>query len=183
MNLFWLYGGRMLYRRTARLYNQPHLIKIILEATQMLSTALTLLGEGERAPYRPTHRRHPCTVWCARRRSNFVRCCRLALALCAEYRRRCPGKVHKCEALLRRMRRSPPSTPSTPPEYATPPRMGWVGRRFQVPLAMDAEFYHDNACEAYRRWVLHKLRTNPHFGRDRRMPRLRRRLEALCLQR
>lgn len=106
MNLFWLYGGRMLYRRTAQLYNQPHLIKIILEATQMLSTALTLLGEGERAPYRPTHRRHPCTVWCARRRSNFVRCCRLALALCAEYRRRCPGKVHKCEALLRRMRRS-----------------------------------------------------------------------------
>ena len=57
--------------------------------------------------------------------------------------------------------------------------MGWVGRHFQVPLAMDEEFYNDDACYAYRSWVLHKLRTNPHFERDRRMPGIRAELEQM----
>ena len=180
MNTFWLSRS---YRRNARLYNQIHLIKMILEGCQQLSTALHLLGLGVHAPYKPTHQRHPCTVWCAQRRSNFLRLCRLNLALCHEYTcRRKPAKNHACEDKIRCMSQLPRKLwrHAPVPSYAKPPVMGWVGRRFQVPLAMDPEFHREDACTAYRLWVLHKMRTNPHFQKDPQLPRKIRKLEKLC---
>ena len=49
--------------------DDKRLIKMILETAQILSTAVILNG-GE-APYRPTHVKHPATLWAARTRSNF----------------------------------------------------------------------------------------------------------------
>ena len=45
--------------------------------------------------YKPTHRNHPCTVWTAANRSNFLWLCNHGIALCWEYNKRY-GREHKC---------------------------------------------------------------------------------------
>lgn len=39
-----------------------HVVKMVLETAQILSTVKTLLNE-EGAPYKPTHVNHPCVTW------------------------------------------------------------------------------------------------------------------------
>ncbi len=68
-----------------------HVVKMILESAQMMST---IIG----GPYKPTHANHPCTIW-ARKRTNFEWLSKHALALCHEYTLRY-GKFHKCQAII-----------------------------------------------------------------------------------
>jgi hypothetical protein len=42
---------------------------MVLETAQLLSAALHLNGVG--APYKLTHRNHPCTTWVAESKANF----------------------------------------------------------------------------------------------------------------
>ncbi len=70
----------------ARYHADQHVVKMILESAQMLCTVVNL--SGGKAAYRSTHTRHPCTVWAARSRSNWIWLRRLALALNGEYRYR-----------------------------------------------------------------------------------------------
>lgn len=58
-----------------------HVIKMILESAQMLSTILD-------GPYKPTHRNHPCTQWVGESRSNAEWLWLLTDALNLEYRGR-----------------------------------------------------------------------------------------------
>jgi hypothetical protein len=76
----------------ARFHCDKHVVKMCLEAAQMLST---VAGVG----YRPTHQNHPCTLWAAHSLSNYRWLWRLCHALGVEYHYRY-GKVHKSHILL-----------------------------------------------------------------------------------
>lgn len=70
-------------RACARYHADSHVVKMILESAQMLCTVL--FENSMEAPYRPTHRRHPCTLWAGRSLSNWIWLRNLALALNREF--------------------------------------------------------------------------------------------------
>lgn len=56
--------------RCARYHNDKHVVKMITESAQLLSTAVRLSGID--AGYRITHRNHPCAVWARESLSNWM---------------------------------------------------------------------------------------------------------------
>ena len=71
-------------RRCAQSHCDLHVSKMILESVQIMCTALS--EHGLEAPYRPTHRKHPCVLWAARSYDNFLWLGNLAEELNREYR-------------------------------------------------------------------------------------------------
>lgn len=57
-------------KKSARYYSDKHLIKIILEAVQILCTAVNL--SGGTAAYKSTHINHPINKWCRKSLSNWI---------------------------------------------------------------------------------------------------------------
>ena len=70
-----------------------HVVKMILESAQLLSTAHFVL-DGVQVGYKPTHKNHPCAVWCRTTRSNYSWLYAHFCALLDEFTFR-TGKVHK----------------------------------------------------------------------------------------
>lgn len=98
MNLFWL--SRNL-KRNARYHCDQHVVKMPLEAVQLLYTAVILLSPDsswrENAPwnkagtergYKATHVNHPLAIWVRQSKTNYLHCADYALSLCAEYKKR-----------------------------------------------------------------------------------------------
>ena len=77
---------------SARLLADRHVVKMPLEAAQVLCT---LTG----GPYKPTHARHPVTLWAGASRVNAAWLLAHGGTLCDEYTRRF-GRVHACAAVL-----------------------------------------------------------------------------------
>lgn len=75
-----------------------HVVKMILESAQILSTVHYLVdGEGCRSGlYKPTHTRHPSVVWAADRAENYHWLSLHLEALCDEYSDRY-GRCHKTQ--------------------------------------------------------------------------------------
>ncbi len=135
MNIFFL---DLDPTRAAQAHCDRHVVKMILESTQLLWTAQHVLaGEGSLCiridddvlsrPYKPTHRNHPCAIWARASFGNYMWLCALAAALVTEYHYRYPaGKVHACEAHLRWLTAHPPAllsrtaNPLTMPARAMP---------------------------------------------------------------
>ncbi|MCX5836164.1 MAG: hypothetical protein NTX62_04190 [Deltaproteobacteria bacterium] len=80
MNIFVLDRN---IRMCARYHADQHVVKMILEGTQMLCTVIN--QNGGNAPYKSTHVKHPCTQWVGRSLSNWLWLRRLTLALNREY--------------------------------------------------------------------------------------------------
>lgn len=70
----------------ARALHDRHVVKMVLETAQMLCTIGRELGLSP--PYRPTHAKHPCTIWAATSRENAEWLVAHGQALCNEYTRR-----------------------------------------------------------------------------------------------
>ena len=81
MNIFVLDEN---IEKCARYHCDQHVVKMILESTQMLCT--TLNKQGVKTPYKPTHANHPCVRWLDQSYTNFQWLKSLALALNTEYR-------------------------------------------------------------------------------------------------
>jgi Pyrimidine dimer DNA glycosylase len=126
-----------------------HVVKMILETAQLLSTAHRLLDgtqyidktktgrnvkrwrlpdERETVLYSATHINHPSAVWCRETSDNYKWLYRHFLALCMEYKHRY-GKVHKCMDMCDHLCSYPryiklgdltPVTPAMPDEYKVP---------------------------------------------------------------
>lgn len=95
MNIFAVHTDPQI---AASYHCDKHVVKMILETSQMLCTVLN--DRGIETPYKPTHRNHPCTKWAAESRENFQWLLSLGFWLCVEYRSRY-GKTHKCEEIIR----------------------------------------------------------------------------------
>lgn len=70
MNIFYLDSDPW---RAATYHNNAHVIKMILESAQLLSTAHRVMEPGlsARKCYRATHINHPCAVWVRASRENY----------------------------------------------------------------------------------------------------------------
>lgn len=130
MNIFYLDKDA----HTAASYHcDKHVVKMPLETAQMLCTALYL--HGVTAPYRPTHVKHPCVLWTARSRGNFLWLCELGKELCKEYTLRY-GKTHRSECIILWAERSADVIPS--------------GLFNAPPQAMPDEYKRPKCVDAYR---------------------------------
>ena len=114
MNIFFL---SMSIKRCVRYYFDKHVIKMILEYTQLLSTCYFILNQdlakqylNDNLIYKPTHINHRCNIWIRQHYNNYMFVCELALALCDEWRYRYNHcKIHACESKLKFLLTHPPS--------------------------------------------------------------------------
>ena len=74
-----------------------HVVKMIVETAQMLCTAASKLGH--QVPYKPTHAKHPCTLWAGESLSNWNWLVKHGMALCEEYTLRYK-KIHKTQSII-----------------------------------------------------------------------------------
>lgn len=95
MNIFYLDEHD---QKAAEYHCDKHVVKMIVETAQMLSTAHHVLGINIPAQflYKPTHKNHPCNVWVRETTCNYQWLAALGQDLCAEYEFRY-GKIHACQ--------------------------------------------------------------------------------------
>lgn len=161
MNIFYLDHNT---RTCARYHNDKHVVKMILESCQLLSTAhrlldgtantIQLLNKNNKLVnkivyvlpskrrdelfYQATHINHPSAKWARENRANYHWLACLTTELCHEYTRRY-GKVHKCyqTGLVSELQSYPENLVD--------------GEFCQPPQAMPDEFKVDNdSISAYR---------------------------------
>jgi len=120
----------------AKMQCDKHVVKMILESTQLLSTALWL--NNEHGPYKPTHVRHPCTLWTAKSLSNWLWLHTHAQALSKEYTFRY-AKIHACDKIISNM-----TKPTTINDLGLTP---WA-------QAMPKQYKNDDVVKAYRTYYI-----------------------------
>jgi hypothetical protein len=103
MNIFILdYNTKL----AAEYHTDKHVVKMIVETAQLLSTAHRILDSGllssemENGLYRSTHQNHPCAVWTRQASDNYRWTYNLLVDLLSEYTHRY-GRVHKTSELLK----------------------------------------------------------------------------------
>lgn len=102
MNIFFL---SLKPSKCAKMYCDQHVIKILLEITQMLYTAWHLIGlpddwnpplsKSGHPGYKVAHPNHPMTMWVRSSRKNYMFSVELGCALALEYKSRF-NKYHAC---------------------------------------------------------------------------------------
>lgn len=93
MNIFASYDCPV---KCAETLDNKRVVKMILETSQILSTAIYLHSNVHFSGlYRPTHIKHPCILWAAKTRSNWDWLFNHFIALLSEYALRYE-KTHKC---------------------------------------------------------------------------------------
>lgn len=137
MNIFYLDHDPV---KAARYHCDKHVVKMILETAQLLSTAHRVIDGDEHADahgmYKATHRNHPSAVWVREAFGNYLYTHQLFRALLAEYTRRY-GRQHKTGRLLETLAIPPFNMPHEP--WFTPVR-----------LAMPDEYKSEDAVASYR---------------------------------
>lgn len=123
--------------KCAEYHNDKHCVKMILETAQLLCGVHWLCGV--QAPYKLTHKNHPCSIWARQSMANYNWLLNLGLALCKEYSYRY-GKTHKCEAVISWCRSN---TPNIPQNTLT-----------EFPQAMPEQYKSESAVTAYRNYYL-----------------------------
>lgn len=94
MNIFALHSEPSI---AAQYHCDKHVVKMIVETAQMLCTVKHI--HGEEAPYKPSFKNHPCTIWARESEENYQWLCELGTALCSEFERRY-GKEHKTKGII-----------------------------------------------------------------------------------
>jgi len=147
----------------AQMMCDKHVVKMIVESAQMLSTAHRVLDGKQYIELSAKNRRikrwkhtsdyveellykasfvgHPCTQWVMENDQNYFWLAEHAYELCREYTRRY-SKVHKSQYVLSYLHRRKPMNISTA-DYVTP-----------FAQAMPEEYRNSNAVEAYRAYYL-----------------------------
>ena len=139
-----------------------HVVKMIVESAQMLSTVHRMLDGDEERPsksgktmvkywklpdsredilYKAVHMYHPCTVWTAECCMNYDWHYKHFIALCDEYKYRY-GKEHMTYGKLATMLRNKPR--NIPHEQQMTP--------FKLAMGSNPECMLEDAVESYRRF-------------------------------
>lgn len=159
MNIFYLDNDT---EKCAEYHVDKHVVKMILEYCQLLSTAHRLL-DGVQEPgisktgrnvkryrlmdardqkvYQATHINHPSAVWARASEENYLWLADLLNKLSKEYTRRY-GKIHKCESdgLIALLQQAP---------------RGIANSKFTQPTpAMPDEYKSDDSIESYRTYYI-----------------------------
>ena len=150
MNIFYLDHD---VRKCAEMHNDKHVVKMILEYAQLLSTAhrvldgVELIGLSDSGRkkkfwtlgdsrdytlYKATHINHPSAVWVRKSVQNYMWLAEMLEVLCGEYTYRY-GKVHKVERdglmqlLKNEFPKNLPVAPFTEPTPAMPDDVKIIG--------------------------------------------------------
>ena len=160
MNVFALHQHPI---AAAKMHCDKHVVKMILETAQLLSTAHRMLdgtlekrdsvsgktkikywvleeSNMENVLYRATMMNHPCAIWIRETDANYMWAYNLFVGLCDEYTHRY-GKVHKTDALLRDAL------------MFTPKNIKRAGLT-KFPQAMPDDVKHEDSIVAYRQYYL-----------------------------
>ena len=97
MNIFILDADT---QKSAQYHCDKHVVKMILEYAQIMSTVQYLQGVKNSVLYKPTHAHHPAVLWASKSVANYQYLYNLWLALCQEYTKRY-GKQHATYTKLR----------------------------------------------------------------------------------
>jgi hypothetical protein len=100
----------------AQYHTDKHVVKMIVESAQMLSTAHHISGTSDiikEMVYKPAYANHPCTVWARESSSNYFWLVDLFNALLKEYNRRYK-KEHSCLVLSFLFQTKPSNIPDGP---------------------------------------------------------------------
>lgn len=179
MNIFYLSHKPS---RCARWHCDKHVVKMILETTQLLYTAHWVLAAaaGTVPDFRsaPTlvsnpdqhgyisikNKKHPCAIWTRASLEHYAWLCHLGMALCEEFQHRFgKHKAHSCEEHIYWLVNHPPPT-LKPTGWSEPPK------------AMPDEYKRGDSIRSYRvyykenkgavRGILHySKRHQPHWLR------------------
>ena len=136
MNIFVLDRNPVV---AAQMQCDRHVVKMVLESAQMLSTAVNLLGGKGR--YKSNHVNHPCSVWARETLGNFLWLYDHGMALAKEYTERY-GKRHKSEAVIQ----------DCMDEIRPLPLYGL--KHTPHPLCMPDEYKTDDVVQSYRTFYL-----------------------------
>lgn len=131
--------------KAAAAHCDTHVVKMILETTQMLCTVRHMAGNPVPDGYKPTHANHPCTKWVGASIGNYKWACRLLFWLHQEYKHRY-GRIHASWRLWH-------------PAYSPPMPMRTAGGfPFQTPFvfAGPPECVRPSVVESYR--ALYRLK-------------------------
>jgi hypothetical protein len=94
MNIFALDKDPLI---AAQMMCDKHVVKMILEGCQMLSTvhSLDTVQDNKITLYKPCFHNHPCTIWARASKSNYYWLANHTFELTNEYSSRYYGKIHK----------------------------------------------------------------------------------------
>ena len=136
LNIFFLSPNP---KRCAAQHCDKHVVKMIIEYAQLLSTAHHVIdGDAARSDiYRVTHKNHPSAVWVRQSAEHYGYVKDLLVELCGEYTRRY-GKVHKTERTVLPALLLPPKN--------MPMNGGWTN----PPQCMPDEYKAATTVQAYR---------------------------------
>lgn len=119
----------------AQYHCDKHVVKMILEEAQMLSTVHRQCGYDGDELYKSTHKHHPCTVWAGETTSNYSWGYSLFVALLNEYTFRY-NKIHASYRLLDALAYPPSAVP--------------IGELTEWPQAVPEDVRCEDPVEAYR---------------------------------
>lgn len=130
--------------KNAEYHCDAHVVKLILEASQMVSTAYNLCNNEKLVgPYKTTHKNHPICIWTRSSINNYAWMAGYGLALCREYSHRY-GKTHSCESKLYWL--------LTRIDQLTIPYSNLQSPNQAVPVELKEENSWDGAVIAYRNY-------------------------------
>jgi len=137
--------------QAARALCDKHVVKMILETAQMLSTAHRLT-ESPQADfvYKPTHANHPSTKWLRSSQIAYKHGLQHLRALFAEYTHRY-GKRHATERLLPHLSQVPDALPDLP--FVEPPQCMYDECRGLDTIAAYRDYYRVRRSEIDMRWT------------------------------
>jgi len=166
----------LLSRKFGKHLCDQHIVKLPLEAVQLLYTAWAVLHPDEawreHAPYnkqgtargyRATHINHPWAKWVRATMANYLFCADYAIALCVEYTRRY-GKVHAIEGHARWLRSKGPPALNVGKFWEHTPFPLCVQETSSAPVALTL----DEAIDAYRNYYVLKKADMARYTRGRR---------------
>ena len=132
MNIFFLDFDT---KKCAEYHCDKHVVKMILETAQLLC-GVHWINESE-APYKLSHKNHPCAIWVRESLSNYLYLCDLGLELSKEYTYRY-GKRHKSQDIIEWCLSNKPIIKDI--GFTTPPK------------AMPDEYKVSDVVESYRNY-------------------------------
>ncbi len=135
--------------RAARMQCNKHVVKMIVEAAQLLTTPFP----AGVAPYRRTHANHPCAKWIQQSLANYRWTVLHALTLCEEYTKRY-GKTHKTEAVIDWFLHNEPNIAKrklTP--FARCIKEPWKAQSIHLPVVEAYRHYYVEDKARFAKWA------------------------------
>jgi intergrase/recombinase len=142
MNIFILSDDPVV---AAKEHVDKHVVKMILESAQLLSTAHRVLDNNPNPQlYQKTHINHPCSIWVRQSSENYRWLYNLFVELCKEYTFRY-HKTHLCETKLGKI-------------LAELPKNISYGKMTPFAQAMPEKYRHKDAIRAYQQYYMGEKR-------------------------